>query len=133
MCSTSDGFKLCTCSDDIDKEKPHWVLERLKTNKNGIEFMVIGTFDVNYLENLEYVLEQLNNHNPFDFDYRPRNRDLLTLKFEEGEFNLFYYNKRWTDFDEYAELEENQKEEIRKGFLKGGLIASNFFAERGIN
>ena len=89
--------------------------------------MVIGTFDVNYLENLEYVLEQLNNHNPFDFDYKPRNRDLLTLKFEEGEFNLFYYNKRWTDFDEYAELEENQKEEIRKGFLKGGLIASNFF------
>ena len=127
MCSTSDGFKLCTCSGDIDEDKPHWVLERLKTKKNGIKFMVIGTFDVNYLENLEYVLEQLNNHNPFDFDYEPRNRDLLTLKFEEGEFNLFYYNKRWTDFDEYAELEENQKEEIRKGFLKGGLITSNFF------
>ena len=127
MCSTSDGFKLCTCSNEIDENKPHWVLERLKTKKNGIKFMVIGTFDVNYLENLEYVLEQLNNHNPFDFDYEPRNRDLLTLKFEEGEFNLFYYNKRWADFDEYAELEENQKEEIRKGFLKGGLITSNFF------
>ena len=127
MCSTSDGFKLCTCSDEIDENKPHWVLERLKINKKGSKFMVIGTFDVNYLENLEYVLEQLNNHNPFDFDYEPRNRDLLTLKFEEGEFNLFYYNKRWTDFDEYAELEENQKEEIRKGLLEGGLIASNFF------
>ena len=127
MCSTSDGFKLCTCSGDIDEDKPHWVLERLKTKKNGSKFMVIGTFDVNYLENLEYVLEQLNNHNPFDFDYEPRNRDLLTLKFEEGEFNLFYYNKRWTDFDEYEELEENQKEEMQKGLLKGGLIASNFF------
>jgi len=121
MCSTSDGFKLCTCSGDIDEDKPHWVLERLKTKKNGSKFMVIGTFDVNYLENLEYVLEQLNNHNPFDFDYEPRNRDLLTLKFEEGEFNLFYYNKRWTDFDEYEDLEENQKEEIRKGLLKGRL------------
>jgi len=127
MCSTSDGFKLCTCSGDIDEDKPHWVLERLKTKKNGSKFMVIGTFDVNYLENLEYVLEQLNNHNPFDFDYEPRNRDLLTLKFEEGEFNLFYYNKRWTDFDEYEDLEENQKEEMQKGLLKGGLIASNFF------
>ena len=121
MCSTSEGFKLCTCSGDIDEDKPHWVLERLKTKKNGSKFMVIGTFDVNYLENLEYVLEQLNNHNPFDFDYEPRNRDLLTLKFEEGEFNLFYYNKRWTDFDEYEDLEENQKEEIRKGLLKGRL------------
>ena len=125
MCSTSDGFKLCTCSDEIDENKPHWILERLKTKKNGSKFMVIGTFDVNYLENLEYVLEQLNNHNPFDFDYEPRNRDLLTLKFEGGEFNLFYYNKRWTDFDEYEELEENQKEELQKGFLKGGLVKPN--------
>ena len=122
MCSKSDGFKLCTCSDDIDEDKPHWILERLKTKKNGSKFMVIGTFDVNYLENLEYVLEQLNNHNPFDFDYEPRNRDLLTLKFEEGEFNLFYYNKRWTDFDEYEDLEENQKKGIRKGLLKGGHV-----------
>jgi hypothetical protein len=125
MCSTSDGFKLCTCSDEIDENKPHWILERLKTKKNGSKFMVIGTFDVNYLENLEYVLEQLNNHNPFDFDYEPRNRDLLTLKFEGGEFNLFYYNKRWTDFDEYEELEENQKEELQKGFLKGGHVKPN--------
>ena len=121
MCSTSEGFKLCTCSDEIDENKPHWILERLKTKKNGSKFMVIGTFDVNYLKNLEYVLEQLNNHNPFDFDYKPRNRDLLTLKFKDGEFNLFYYNKRWTDFDEYEDLEENQKEEIRKGLLKGRL------------
>ena len=127
MCSTSDGFKLCTCSGDIDEDKPHWVLECLKTKKNGGKFMVIGTFDVNYLENLEYVLEQLNNHNPFDFDYEPRNRDLLTLKFEEGEFNLFYYNKRWTDFDEYEDLKENQKEEVQKGLLKGGLVKPNLF------
>ena len=127
MCSTSDGFKLCTCSDDIDENKPHWVLERLKINKNGRKFMVIGTFDVNYLENLEYVLEQLNNHNPFDFDYKPRNRDLLTLKFEEGEFNLFYYNKRWTDFDEYEDLKENQKEEMQKGLLKGRLSLPDIY------
>jgi NDP-sugar pyrophosphorylase family protein len=127
MCSTSDGFKLCTCSGDIDEDKPHWVLERLKTKKNGSKFMVIGTFDVNYLENLEYVLEQLNNHNPFDFEYKPINRDLLTLKFEDGEFNLFYYNKRWTDFDEYEDLEENQKEEVQKGLLKGGLVKPNLF------
>jgi NDP-sugar pyrophosphorylase family protein len=127
MCSASDGFKLCTCSGDIDEDKPHWVLERLKTKKNGSKFMVIGTFDVNYLENLEYVLEQLNNHNPFDFEYKPINRDLLTLKFEDGEFNLFYYNKRWTDFDEYEDLEENQKEEVQKGLLKGGLVKPNLF------
>ena len=130
MCSKSDGFKLCTCSDDIDEDKPHWILERLKTKKNGSKFMVIGTFDVNYLENLEYVLEQLNNHNPFDFDYKPINRDLLTLKFEDGEFNLFYYNKRWTDFDKYEDLEENQKEEVQKGLLKGGLKISDIYRRR---
>ena len=115
MCSTSDGFKLCTCSGDIDEDKPPLGSERLKTKKNGRKFMVIGTFDVNYLENLEYVLEQLNNHNPFDFDYRPRNRDLLTLKFKEGEFNLFVI-KRWTDFDEYEDLEKIRKKRYGKDF-----------------
>ena len=127
MCTKNDGFKLCTCSDDIDIDKPHWVLERLKINKKDVDLVIIGTFSMNYGSNIDYVLDQLNNHNPFDFDYTPRNRDLLTLEFEKVAFHLFYYNKRWTDFYDYVGVEENQKEEIKKGILKGGLMLSDFY------
>ena len=27
MCDLNGPFKLCTCSDKIDKEKPHWILK----------------------------------------------------------------------------------------------------------
>ena len=130
MCSTGDGFKLCTCSDDIDKEKPHWVLERLKINKKDTYVISIGTFSPDYLESIKYILEQLNNHNPFDFDYKPGNRDLLTLNFGEGSFHLIYDNNEWTDFDEYEGFKENQKEEIQKGLLKGGLKISDIYRRR---
>ena len=126
MCSPNDGFKLCSCSDDIDENKPHWVLERLKINKKDVRLMIIGMFPINYDVNIDYVLDQLNNHNPFDFDYTPRNKDILTLYFENESFHLFYYNKRWTDFYDYIGVEDDEKEEINKGLLSNGDILSNF-------
>ena len=129
MCSTGDGFKLCTCSDDIDKEKPHWVLERFKINQEDINIIIVGSFESYYLESIKYILEQLNNHNPFDFDYKPKNKDLLTLNFEKGSFHLIYDNNRWGDFEEYEDI-ENQIEEIQKGLLKGGLKISDIYRRR---
>ena len=35
MCEIGE-FKLCTCSGQIDKSKPHWILEKLSVNKNEI-------------------------------------------------------------------------------------------------
>jgi len=126
MCSPNDGFKLCSCSDDVDENKPHWVLERLKINKKDVRLMIIGMFPIDYDVNIDYVLDQLNNHNPFDFDYTPKNRDLLTLNFERNTFHLFYYNKRWTDFYDYIGVEDDEKEEIKKGLMKNGDILPNF-------
>ena len=126
MCSPNDGFKLCSCSNDIDENEPHWVLERLKINKKDVRLMIIGMFPINYDVNIDYVLDQLNNHNPFDFDYTPRNKDILTLYFENESFHLFYYNKRWTDFYDYIGVEDDEKEEINKGLLSNGDILSNF-------
>ena len=126
MCSPNDGFKLCTCSGDINENEPHWVLERLKINRKDVSLMIIGMFPIDYDVNIDYVLDQLNNHNPFDFDYTPRNKDILTLYFENESFHLFYYNKRWTDFYDYIGVEDGEKEEINKGLLSNGDILSNF-------
>lgn len=126
MCSPNDVFKLCTCSGHIDENEPHWVLERLKINKKDVRLMIIGMFPIDYDVNIDYVLDQLNNHNPFDFDYSPRNKDILSLYFENETFHLFYYNKRWTDFYDYIGVEDDEKEEIIKGLLSNGDILSNF-------
>ena len=43
MCDINGPFKLCTCSEKIDKKKPYWVL---KSNREDDEedHMVLGMF-----------------------------------------------------------------------------------------
>ena len=42
MCDVNGQFKLCTCSEKIDKKKPYWVL---KTNRQeGEEINILGMF-----------------------------------------------------------------------------------------
>ena len=45
MCDVNGQFKLCTCSEKIDKKKPYWVL---KSNREDDEedHMVLGTWYV---------------------------------------------------------------------------------------
>ena len=39
MCDLNGPFRLCTCSDDIDYSKPHWILRMNNTNE-GEDMMV---------------------------------------------------------------------------------------------
>ena len=122
MCDNIGEFKLCTCSDKIDKKKPYWKLEKFNSNKNEIQQVIIGMYTPYFLENTEFVLEQLNNNSPFDFDYTPKQKDLLSLNFENVSFTLIYTNGKWRDFnDESCGLEENQKD-----FIDSGEISLNF-------
>ena len=41
MCDLNGPFKLCTCSSEIDRSKPHWVLYR-NVVKEGMPSMVVG-------------------------------------------------------------------------------------------
>ena len=110
MCKIGE-FKLCTCSVEIDKNKPHWVLEKLSINKNKINQLIIGTYTYEYMMNIDSIVEKLNNCNPFDFDYVPSQKDILTINFEDVGFTLIYTNGKWREFDDgYPGLEENQKE-----------------------
>ena len=67
MCEIGE-FKLCTCSGQIDKSKPHWILEKLSVNKDEITYLIIGMFREEYIMNLGFVIDKLNDGNPFDLN-----------------------------------------------------------------
>ena len=116
MCDNIGEFKLCTCSEKINKKKPYWKLEKFNANKNENEEIIIGTYKLYFFENIEFVIDQLNNNSPFDFDYTPNQKDLLTLNFKELSFNLIYTNGKWRDFCEsYPGLKRDQKDFIDNG------------------
>jgi hypothetical protein len=118
MCDNIGEFKLCTCSDKIDKKKPYWKLEKFNSNKNEIQHVIIGTYTFYFFENIKFVLDQLNNNSPFDFDYTPNQKDMLTLNFKELSFNLIYTNGKWRDFSEnYPGLKRDQKDFIDNGVI----------------
>ena len=121
MCDNIGEFKLCTCSDKIDKKKPYWKLEKFNANKNEIQQIIMGTYTFYFFENIKFVLDQLNNNSSFDFDYTPNLKDMLTLNFKELSFNLIYTNGKWRDFSEsYPGLKRNQKD-----FIGNGVISLN--------
>tara|TARA_Y100001935_G_C17091694_1_gene401488 strand:- start:134 stop:370 length:237 start_codon:yes stop_codon:yes gene_type:complete len=78
MCKIGE-FKLCTCSDKIDKSKPHWILEKLSVNKDEIDevaFTLIYTngkwreFDDEYC-GLEENQKQFNSHGEISILTKP--------------------------------------------------------------
>lgn len=110
MCEFNKSFKLCSCSGQIDRTKPHWVLERLNSNLKDLELVNIGRFPPEYFFKIELILLELNHNNPFDFDYQPKQKDVLTLSFEDGNYSLIYTQGKWRDFyDMYVGLEEDEK------------------------
>ena len=38
---------------------------------------IIGMFPDNYDFNIDFILNELNNKNPFDFEYYPKQKDYL--------------------------------------------------------
>lgn len=117
MCDLIKHFKLCTCSEKIDKNKPHWVLERVTSNLKDMLLPIIGMFPLNYDFNIDFILNELNNNNPFDFKYHPKQKDTLTLNFDSESFHVIYTNGKWRDFFDYVGLEESDKELKSEGII----------------
>lgn len=96
MCDINGPFKLCTCDDKVDKNKPHWILKKSIVNSHE---EVVGSVKEPKHEDfftLENIFEQLNNGNPFDFDYKPKNNDLLKISLGKGKQTYYYrYFKGW--------------------------------------
>ena len=59
MCDNIGEFKLCTCSDKIDKKKPYWKLEKFNANKNEIQQIIMGTYTFYFFENNRELFNQV--------------------------------------------------------------------------
>lgn len=79
MCYVNGQFKLCTCSEKIDKKKPYCILK--SNRKNEEEKVVNGMFSKpNPLFTTivrKNILRRLNSvKSIFDFEYNPKEKDL---------------------------------------------------------
>ena len=124
MCDVNGQFKLCTCSEKIDKKKPYWVLK--SNRKDEEETVVLGMFSQpNPLFTpivRKNILRRLNSvKSIFDFEYSPNERDLLKLCGKYDEYYCEYINGKWVwleNFDFFGKKEGKFKNKS-KGYIKG--------------
>ena len=124
MCNVNDGFKLCTCNN-IEMDDAGWVLERnnpslpeIHTCGSAIE-MILDTDEVKVKH---WILQELNKRNCFDFNLKPKARDLLSICINQERSIWVYYrykNKSWQEDDGYPFADWKQKlEAFKHGIVK---------------
>lgn len=137
MCDFSKGFKLCTCQDKAmpiihhkksKRRKRHipilpefaWTLSRY-LGYTSDEFTMEGIAAIpsqvlNQQLTADFVLEQLNQSNCFDFDYQPSKGDCLIIRHSGSGFLSFIFQKgKWT-IDHYHIFTDRTEK------IKGGKV-----------
>ena len=124
MCDVNGPFKLCTCSEKIDKKKPYWVLK--SNREDNEEHMVLGQFSQ---PNILFtpivrrnILRRLNTiKSIFDFNYTPKERDLLKLCGEYDEYYCEFKGGKWIWLENFTYLEKKDGEyrNKTKGYIEG--------------
>ena len=130
MCKDLKEYKLCTCSDKIDKKKPYWILNKAIPTNYPESPDVMGSLippGDGYIPTRGNLLIDLNSKNIFDFDYQPLENDVL--KVFDGEFTYeFIYLKNQSNYEwdhfEYSTGFNNDKDRYsllqkKKGFIEG--------------
>ena len=121
MCDLNGPFRLCTCSDDVDYTKPHWIL-RMNSINDDVETMVtIGMMTpINLIDKIERrkILRRLNTVNVFDFEYAPSENDQLELNLEEEDGYIFNFKKgKWVFEEWYGEHQEFGHKDQKEGVI----------------
>lgn len=138
MCSISDQIKFCSCLKEgedkeikdilkglekfqskvlpASKEPFSWELyefDRYEEHEGMIGLMYMPSDKIGFLLSEEFVLDELNNKNCFDFDYFPKEGDHLQINFQRNaswiEFLSFIYRSgKWAadfyGFEEHVHL-----------------------------
>ena len=97
MCDLNGPFKLCSCSEEVDYSKPHWILRMNNTNEGEYAMINVGMMiSPNLIHKIERrkILRRLNTINVFDFEYAPNENDQLELNCQEEDGYKFTFRKR---------------------------------------
>ena len=121
MCDLNGPFRLCSCSEDIDYSKPHWIL-RMNNINDGEEMMVtIGMMTpINLIDKIERrkILRRLNTISVFDFEYNPKDNDQLELNFQEYDgYKFTFKNGKWKIEEWYGEHPIFEHQNTKEGVI----------------
>ena len=112
MCDVNGPFKLCTCSEEVNKNKPHWTL---KSDRKNSEFHAVhvGLLEPRFFIFTPFIkrhiLRRMNSKTSvFDFEYVPKEKDLLVLRGEYESYFLEYNNNKWNWIDEYEFIQSGE-------------------------
>ncbi|WP_299683589.1 hypothetical protein [uncultured Dokdonia sp.] len=138
MCRELETIKFCSCKENLNLSKRKkqnqyiWILERVKeVNTSGMLGLTMLPKD--QLDELipEFIVQELNTTNLFDFEYTPMDNDSLRIErvhrtksrkkeYLFGEYLNFYYsNGAWhigqvDPFSYYLEVHKDGKVKIEK-------------------
>ena len=123
MCDLNGPFRLCTCSDNVDYTKPHWILRMNSINDGEEDIMVrIGMMmPLNLINKIERrkILRRLNTVNVFDFEYEPSENDQLELNLEEDDGYTFNFKKgKWMLEEWNGEHPEFEHKSQKEGVIE---------------
>ena len=85
MCDIKDGFKLCTCKGKEQKDLGDlsWILEKRNNSIipkcDIVGSVIMPTYSTEEKDTITLILQNLNQRNCFDFRYRPKESDVITL------------------------------------------------------
>lgn len=118
MCDLNEGFKLCTCEPEPEKEllleteadfenfeyvPPDWTWQLKKyfgrSNRKGR-----AMFPREKINGItpEFVSEELNRRKCFDFDYTPEENHILIFEKGVQYFVLGFQDGKWRHFPDYS-------------------------------
>ena len=114
MCDIKDGFKLCTCKGKEKKDLGDfsWILEKQNTSIvpkcNIVGSVMMPDYSKEEKDMIWLVLQNLNTRNCFDFRYRPKESDVLTLILQDNAYRFRFLGYHWhldesTPFDAWRE------------------------------
>ena len=121
MCDLNGPFRLCTCSSDIDRSEPHWVLHMNSTNEGEDMMIIIGMMTpMNLIDKIERrkILRRLNTINVFDFAYVPNENDQLELNYKEDDgYKFTFKNGKWILEEWYGEHPIFEHQTSKEGMI----------------
>ena len=94
MCNLDKGFKLCSCTKDLQEDQIDWILMRKDKNlpllhKKGIASIPLFSKEENELKTA--IVKLLNQENCFDFPFEAKEDDFLKLRINKT-------NNSWAAF-----------------------------------
>ena len=97
MCDLAEGLKLCTCEGET-LDDPDWVLERRDDSippdhRRGRA--LIPRYTDAEQSCLALVIAKLDDGSCFDFDYTPRDGDVLILRHETKRYRFRFAGQAW--------------------------------------